>query len=65
MLVHLLLSLAIVIGFADTSYTVNEAIGMLEVDVRVFNPPDGETLPVSIELVIQTVSGSASKYTKS
>ena len=44
---------------------MNEAIGVLEVDVRVFNPPDRQNnFPVTIELVIQTVSGSASKYTK-
>ena len=56
--------LAIIIGFANTSYTVDETIGMLEVIVQVFNPPDDQTLPATVELVIQTVSGSASKYTK-
>ena len=60
----MLLSLAIVIGFANTSYTVNETIGMLEVTVQVFSPPDEQTLPATVNLVIQTVSGSASKYTK-
>ena len=37
---------------------------MLVVSVQVFSPPDDQTLPESVELVIQTVSGSASKYTK-
>ena len=37
---------------------------MFEVTVQVFSPPDGETLPTSVILVIQTVSGSASKYTE-
>ena len=63
-LAYLLLSLAIVIGFADTNYTVNETIGMLEVTVQVFSPPDDQMLPASVLLVIQTVSGSASKYTE-
>ena len=37
---------------------------MFEVTVQVFSPPDGETLPATVLLVIQTVSGSASKYTE-
>ena len=59
-------NLAIIIGFTNASYcnTVNEGIGTLQVDVRVLNVPDEQLLPVSVELVIQSVSGSASKYTK-
>ena len=53
----------VVIGFVDTSYTVSEGIGTLQVDVRVRNIPDDQPLPVSnsVDLVIQSVSGSASK----
>ena len=49
------------IGFANTSYTVSETVGMLQVDVQVFNLPDDQRLPATVNLVIQTVSGSASK----
>ena len=37
---------------------------MFEVTVQVFSPPDNQVLPATVELVIQTVSGSASKYTE-
>ena len=56
-----LLFIAIIIGFANTSYTVDEAAGTLQVDVQVFSPPDDQPLQPTIYLVIQTVSGSASK----
>ena len=56
--------LAIIIGFTNTSYTVREGIGNLQVDVQVLNIPDNQPLPASVDLVIQTVSGSASKFTK-
>ena len=56
----------IIIGFVDTSYTVDEAVEMLQVDVRVFSPPDNVNLPVRvIYLVIQTLPGSASKWSVS
>ena len=58
---YLLSCLAIIIGFTNTSYTVNEGIGTLRVDVQVFSPPDNEDLPATVNLVIQSVSGSASK----
>ena len=61
MLYTILSCLAIIIGFTNTSYTVNEDIGTLQVDVRVLNVPDEQPLPFSVELVIQSVSGSASK----
>ena len=54
------LFIAVIIGFTKTSYTVDEGIGNLEVDVRVFNVPDDQPLPASVDLVIQSVSGSAS-----
>ena len=51
----------IIIGFEETSYTTSESSGTLEVSVRVFSPPDAESLPFSIDLAIQTISGTASK----
>ena len=53
--------LAIKLGFTSISYTVDEGIGSLQVDVRVFSPPDDQPLPTSVFLVIETMSGSASK----
>ena len=55
---------AIIIGFTTTSYTVDEDIGTLQVDVRVLNSPDDQPLPASVDVVIQSVSGSASKCTE-
>ena len=43
---------------------VDEDIGTLQVDVRVLNPPDDQPLPASVDIVIQSVSGSASKLTE-
>ena len=56
--------LAIIIGFTNTSYTVNEGVGNLQVDVQVFNPLDNQLLPATIDFFIQTVSGLASKCTE-
>ena len=46
----------IVIGFEKTSYVINEGIdtGKLEVCVKIFNPMDGQTLPATILLTIQS-----------
>ena len=52
------------IGFTNTSYIVDETVGMLQVDVQVFTPPDDQFLPTTVSLVVQTVSGSVSKYTE-
>ena len=52
---------AIIIGFTNTSYTVDEGIGTFQVEVQVFSPPDEQPLQTAIELSIQSVSGSASK----
>ena len=61
MLCYIIFSrLAIIIGFTNTSYTVDEDIGTLQVDVRVLNVPDDQPLPASVDLVIQSMSGSAS-----
>ena len=58
---YILSCLAIIIGFTNTSYTVDEDIGTLQVDIRVLNPPDDQPLPASVDVAIQSVSGSASK----
>ena len=54
------ISIVLIIGFANTSYTVSETVGILQVDVQVFNLPDDQRLPATVNLVIQSVSGSAS-----
>ena len=61
---YILSCLVIIIGFTNISYTVDEDIGTLQVDVRVLNVPDDQPLPASVDLVIQSVSGSASKCTE-
>ena len=53
---------AIIIGFEETNYTVNESVGALEVYVSVISPPPGVTLFASINLGIQSVAITASKY---
>ena len=63
-IIIILSCLAIIIGFTNISYTVDEDIGNLQVDVRVLNVPDEQPLPPSVDLVIQSVSGSASKCTE-
>ena len=52
---------AVIIGFEQTMYTVNESIGMLEVYVTVFNPPVDVELFATVDLTIQTISINASK----
>ena len=54
-------SIAIVIGFEKTQYSVIESVGTQEVYVRVFSPPDDQPLPTSVDLVIRTVAGNASE----
>lgn len=49
------------IGFEQTKYTVNESVGTVEVYVSVFDPPDEVILPLPIDLVIQTIPGTAGK----
>ena len=52
----MLLTIDIVIGFEEISYSIGEGIdaGTLQVCVRVFNPVDQQTLPASILLTIQS-----------
>ena len=64
MLYYIIFScLAIIIGFTNTSYTVDEDVGILQVDLQIFVPPNDQPLQAFVELVIQSVSGSASKCT--
>ena len=56
--------LVIIIGFTNTSYTVDEGIGTLQVEVEVTNPPENQPLPASVDIYIESVSGSASKCTE-
>ena len=53
---------AIIIGFEETKYTVNESIGMLKVYVSVILPPSGVKLFATVDLGIQSVAITASKY---
>ena len=53
--------IAIIIGFTNTSYIVNETVGVLQVNVQVFSSPDDQPLLTTANLVIQTMSGLASK----
>jgi hypothetical protein len=52
------------IGFTNTNYTVDEGIGILLVDIQVFSVPNEQPLPVIVELVIESVPGSACKCTE-
>jgi hypothetical protein len=63
-MLHSISYLVIIIGFTNTSYTVDENFGTLQVVVRVLNPPDNQPLPAFVYLVVQSVSGSASKCTE-
>ncbi len=48
------------IGFEQTSYTVNEGIGMQEVCVRMFEPAEETPLgTLFVALGVETVQGSA------
>ena len=52
---------AIIIGFENIIYTVDESIGMLEVYVRVISPPEDVQLFAAVDIVIQTTAVNASK----
>ena len=60
------LAIIVIIGFTDTSYTVDESIGTLQVDLQVLNVSDNQPLLASesIDLYIQSISKSASKCTE-
>ena len=52
---------ALIIGFENITYTVDESIGMLEVYVHVISPPENVQLFASVDLVIQTTAVNASE----
>ncbi len=48
------------IGFEQTSYRVNEGIGLLEVCVRMFEPAEESSLgSITISIGVETVRGTA------
>ena len=52
---------AVTIGFENTTFIVEESVGMFDVFVSVINPPMDVPFFTSIDLVIQTIDGNASK----
>ena len=53
---------AIIIGFEETNYAVNESVGMLQVYVSVISPPPDVELFATVVIGIQSVARTASKY---
>ena len=51
----------VTIGFENTSYTIVEDIGSLEVCARVFEPNDRTVIPIErpISVVAETIAGTA------
>ena len=56
------LSVAAVVGFVQSNYTVREDIFFVDVYIRVFNPPPDEDLIFGIDMIIQPMTGTAGKY---
>ncbi len=48
----------VIVGF-EQNYTVSESVGSFQVCFRVFNPPDNQELILSLDLVVDTIEGSA------
>ena len=61
---RVLFNTATVIGFTNMNHNIDEATGLLQVEVKVYSPLDNQLLPANVNLVIQTVSGSASKWSR-
>ena len=59
--ITLMFPLAIIIGFENITYTVDESVGMLEVYVSVISPPQEVQLFTAVDLVIQTTAVNASE----
>ena len=57
------LSVAVVVGFVQHSYTVSENVFAVDVCIRVFNPPQNDDLFFDIDLIIQPRTGTAGKFT--
>ena len=52
---------AIIIGFENTTFTVDESVGTFDVYVHVTSPPMNVELFTYVDLVIQTMDRNASK----
>ena len=52
---------AVIIGFENTAFTVDEAVGMFDVYIHVISPPDNIQLFLTVDVVIQTIALNASK----
>ena len=50
-----------IVGFEQTSYTVNETDGSQEVCIQIFNPPPNEQLAFTITLAYNSLDVTASK----
>ena len=50
--------IAVILGL-EQNFTVPEDVGSFEACFRIFNPPDDQDLTFSIDLVIDTIVGSA------
>ena len=50
--------IAVILGL-EQNFTVPEDVGSFEACFRVFNPPDDQDLTFSIDLVIDTIVGTA------
>ncbi len=48
----------VALGF-EQNYTVSEGVGSFQACFRVFNPPDNQELTLSLDLVVDTIEGSA------
>ena len=51
--------LAVIVGFEQLQYTVNEAIGPVEVCIIMINPPPNENLIFEVVTEYITVTGTA------
>ena len=47
------------IGFENITYTVDEGIGSFMVCVRMFEPPPGTVIGLTINLAVETFTGTA------
>ncbi len=50
-----------VLGFENTSYTIDEGVGFQEVCVRIFEPRDDITIRVNLLVALETVVDTAGK----
>ena len=50
--------IAVILGF-EQNFTVPEDVGSFEACFRIFNPPDDQELTFLIDLVVDTIEGTA------